>query len=78
MSHQRYTHTRRPHDIAAGVRRRIKQLASAREMLALEVISDDFVPGFSLAMEHLQFLQADLQAELDLFRAKYNLEEDTK
>ena len=71
----KYTHTRKPHDIANGVRRRIRQLGAAREMLALEVIPDEFVHTFTLALEHLQFVQADLQAELNMFCEKYEIED---
>lgn len=73
---QKHSHMRSPEAIAGGVRRRIRQIGAARDMIALEVIPQEFHHSFGLALEHLDFLRADLQADLNLFCEKYGLEVD--
>ena len=59
--------------LAAGMARRIRQIARAREALENEPVPAEFELPSAAAIEHLRFLQADLQHDLDNFCIKYRL-----
>lgn len=62
-----------PSEVSAKVAERIKQLRLCREMLALELVPADLAPAIDNAIEHLDFVLTDLQAEWAAFNIKYGL-----
>lgn len=62
-----------PYEIAQAMVERIRQLCLCREMLALEALPPDLHGGRQLAVQHLDFVIADLQHDLDGFKLKYGL-----
>lgn len=70
----KYEEVRRtPAEIAHGVRSCVRQIAAVRELIQVTAISEEFKHPMAVIIEHLQFLEADLQADLDQFREKYGL-----
>lgn len=65
--------TRAAYEIAQAMVERIRQLCLAREMRALEALPPDLHDGRQLAVQHLDFVIADLQHDIDGFKVKYGL-----
>ena len=73
MKRKEYDYTRKPEHIAAGLRRCLRRLNSAREMLALEAVSEDLALPVAVTLEHIAFLEADLRHDIENFEARYGI-----
>lgn len=62
-----------PANFSKSLQIRIRQLSTLREQLALEVVPDEMFYAVGAVIEHLAFLQADLQHDLDNFNRKYGV-----
>lgn len=64
---------RNPADISRGLRAAMRRLTAARELMELEPIPVELINPVEVAIEHIKFLEADLNIELCAFERRHGL-----